>query len=206
MRALRLQRAAREIARRGGFPRSAAELEGIEGIGPFTAAVVASFSFGEPVPAVDTNVERIVRRLLGDVEALRPRRAVRETAGTLISRRAPGRWNQALMDLGALVCTARAPRCAACPLARWCRGRRRVSRGAAPKPARRERKEPFSGSRRYYRGRIVQALRQRASLTLAGLLARLDGGLDRPGLADLLTDLRRDGLVRVTRTGRVRLP
>ena len=69
LRALRLQRAAERIVAGGGFPRSAAELERIEGVGPFTAAIVASFAFGEPVAAVDTNVRRVVARLVaGDID------------------------------------------------------------------------------------------------------------------------------------------
>jgi A/G-specific adenine glycosylase len=257
MRALRLQRAAQTIVGGGGFPRTAAELREVNGIGPFTAAIVASFAFGEPAPAIDTNVRRVIARLLG-IEAPGDRELTAR-ADALISRRAPGRWNQAVMDLGASVCTARA-RCDVCPLARWCRARadltarslplekkemigqgaqRRVAEARAGygvdrlkpvprkgvdrlkplprkgvdrlKPVPRTRKEPFHGSRRYYRGRIVQALRELppgASITPAALYAALPhrDGLSEAGLREVIASLQRDGLVRVLRGGRVRLP
>jgi A/G-specific adenine glycosylase len=214
LRALRLHQAARQIVRQGSFPTRAANLEHIDGIGPFTAAVVASFAFGEPVAAVDTNVERVVARLAGAVDGGLTKTAVRESAGALVSWRAAGRWNQAMMDLGALVCTARSPKCDACPLARWCRGRSMLASPelkvaearASYRPA-----APYRRSRRYYRGRIVDALRRLPpgrSLAAAQILERLPDrdGLDDRGLAGLVESLRRDGLVRVTPGGRVRLP
>jgi A/G-specific adenine glycosylase len=241
MRALRLQRAAQRVLSMGGFPRSAGELQQIDGIGPFTAAIIASFAFGEPAAAIDTNVVRVLSRLFphpplrqaqgklfgqplprageGSQSAGRLRRMAQE----LISHRAPGRWNQALMDLGAVVCTSRAPKCGACPIARWCaypspspfpqgkgntsdQGERRV----AEKRSAYKTKEPFAGSTRYYRGRIVQALRELPageSMSAKALLASIPqrNGLDMAGLRTLLVSLQRDGLVRVER-GRVRLP
>jgi A/G-specific adenine glycosylase len=214
LRALRLQRAAQQIVALGGFPKQAAELQRIDGIGPFTAAIVASFAFGEPVAAVDTNVERVVARLAGDVDNALPRSVVREGAGALVARRAAGRWNQAMMDLGALVCTVHAPKCDVCPLARWCRGRRKLAHReikAAEARARYRAQPPYRRSRRYYRGRIVDALRALPpgrSLAPAQLLERVPDrdGLDERGMAELVESLRRDGLVRVTPAGRVRLP
>jgi A/G-specific adenine glycosylase len=209
MRALRLHRAAKRVVRDGRFPRSASQLEGIEGVGPCTAAVISSFAFGEAVTAVDTNVERIVGRLWGG--GAPNARLSRERAATLVSRRAPARWNQAMMDLGALVCTARAPKCAACPIARWCRSRTAITRSTlAPKAATTHR-QPYAGSRRYYRGRIVQALRELprgASMSHGELLRSIPerNGLDRSGIAGLVESLRRDGLVRIEARNRVRLP
>lgn len=225
LRALRLHRAAQRIAAMGGFPRTAAELERIDGIGPFTAAIIASFAFGEPAAAIDTNVRRVLARLRGDVDVTLSERALRPAAERLLSHRAPGRWNQAMMDLGGLVCTPRSPRCDVCPLARWCRARpllmRTARRVAEPRSAYRPKREPpFAGSRRYYRGRIVQVLRQLppgASLSLSELLDRLGrqvgrpsapggDGVDEPTLRELIEALRSDRLVRVARGGRVRLP
>ncbi|MEX1255769.1 MAG: A/G-specific adenine glycosylase [Dehalococcoidia bacterium] len=224
LRAVRLHRAAQQIATTGGFPRTAAELERIDGIGPFTAAIVTSFSFGERVAAIDTNVSRVIARAFaGDIEGGVPERALRSAADALVSRRAAGRWNQGIMDLGALVCTARAPRCDACPLARWCRARPRFAvngnRRIAERRAAYRAEPPFKGSRRYYRGRIVQALRELppgATVSLANVLARLrqaeacrsgvSGGLDVSGLRVLVGALERDGLVRVDGRGRIGLP
>jgi A/G-specific adenine glycosylase len=214
LRALRLRKAAQQVVAQGGFPKRADDLERIEGIGPFTAAIVASFAFGEPVAAVDTNVERITGRLTGDIDGSLPRSVLREGADALVARRAAGRWNQAMMDLGALVCTVRSPKCVVCPLARWCRGRRKLARRelkAAEGRARYRAQPPYRRSRRYYRGRIVDALRAlppSRSLAPAQLLERVPDrdGLDERAMAELVEALRRDGLVRVTRAGRVRLP
>ena len=217
LRALRLQRAARRIVRAGEFPRVAEELERIEGVGAFTAAIVTSFAFGERVAAVDTNVRRVVTRLLAGEPAGRvPERALRQAADGLVAPRASGRWNQAIMDLGAQVCTARAPRCDACPLARWCRARPLFAATGAPRRVAEAREayraQPaFRRSRRYYRGRIVQALRELptgASLAPSDLLDRLPDrdGIDEATLLDLVSALRRDGLVRVVAGGRLRLP
>jgi A/G-specific adenine glycosylase len=209
MRALRLHKAAQRIAIEG-FPRGSAELAQIDGIGPFTAAIVASFAFGEAVAAVDTNVRRVVERLDGSSNC-----ASDELADTLLSRRAPARWNQAMMDLGALVCTARNPSCDACPLARWC-----ITVGAhGMRPNRRiaERRAEYGvdvlppTQRRYYRGRIVQALRELPagrSISKAALRTHLKHPDPIPQrlLAELLAALERDGLLHVTARGRVRLP
>src|SRR3954469_7143905 len=137
-RALAVHGAARAVAR-DGWP---ADLRTLPGVGPYTAAAVASFAFGAQVAAVDTNAMRVAERLgRGTPEALL----------------APGRaaeWNQAAMELGATLCTARAPRCDACPVAAWC-----ASAGAAAAPsASRRGAERFEDSNRWVRGRIVAAL------------------------------------------------
>ena len=141
-----------------GLPRTYRELLALPGVGPYTAAAVASIAFGEPVAAVDGNVRRVLARLFA-VQTPRPA-WLQETANALLARAAPGEWNQALMELGATTCTPRAPACRACPAARWCRGRATPERYPAPKPR---------------RARSVQA----AALVLAGqrgyVLERRDG-------------------------------
>jgi A/G-specific adenine glycosylase len=209
MRALRLHRAARRIVREGAFPRSAGDLETIEGVGPFTAAIVASFAFAEPVPAIDTNVRRIVQRLTASTNG-----GVAALAANLMSRRAPDRWNQAMMDLGAMVCTARAPKCDSCPVARWCRSRGMLARGTAraAEPRATYRPEPpFKHSRRYYRGRIVEALRalpEGKTITIDTLYPQVGAtdSIDRESFNGLIAALERDGLLVLAQTGRVQLP
>ena len=125
-RARRLHAAARAIVERGEFPRSEAELRELPGIGAYTAAAVASIAFGEPVAVVDGNVERVVARLLAlDVDPALgdAKRLVRETASRLLVPEAAGDSNQALMELGAVICLPRAPRCLACPLLDGCAAR-----------------------------------------------------------------------------------
>ena len=123
-RARNLHRAARLVEERGGsIPRSVEELRALPGIGPYTAAAVASIAFGAQVPALDGNVARVLARLHaipGDPRTGASRAAVAAAAAAFLNRRSPGDHNQALMELGALVCLPRSPRCEACPFARGC--------------------------------------------------------------------------------------
>jgi len=214
-RAVRLHRAARQILE-GGWPRRAADLAGIDGIGPFTAAIVASFAFGEGVGCVDTNVRRVLGRLVGD-EAIsgKPLQAL---ANASVAAAEPGRWNQALMDYGALMCGVR-PKCEACVVSAWCESRGRYASGELQVAerrgrygaSRRKREAPFAGSTRYYRGRIVDALRALpvdGSISISVLRTRIANNGSGPTVAEvreLVAALERHGLARVSR-GRVSLP
>ncbi len=125
-RARQLHAAAGRIVREG-FPDSAAALTALPGIGPYTAAAIASIAFGEAVPVVDGNVERVVARrlaLAGDPKRSALSRRIRAAAGELIDPGRPGDSNQALMEVGATICAPRAPRCLLCPLAAGCRALR----------------------------------------------------------------------------------
>jgi len=130
-RARALHRAARVIVRRHGgrLPGNALALQSLPGIGRYTAAAIASIAFHEPCAVVDGNVERVLRRLLG--WRRQPLSRIWEAAQQLLSRRSPGNFNQAMMELGALVCLPLAPRCEACPLRRLC-----ATRGPLQRPAR----------------------------------------------------------------------
>jgi A/G-specific adenine glycosylase len=121
-RARRMHQTAKMIAnqRRGIFPRSAEEWLQLPGIGRYTAAAIASIAFGEPVAVVDGNVERVLGRMLG---APVNREAAWKEAERLLERKRPGDFNQAMMELGATVCTSRAPQCLLCPLHSFCKTR-----------------------------------------------------------------------------------
>jgi A/G-specific adenine glycosylase len=117
-RARNLIACAREVVRRGGFPRTAAELRQLPGIGAYTSAAIAAIAFGEKAAAVDTNVKRVIARLnrLG-----RPSRAEVEALFlAMMPGDRPGDFVQAMMDLGATICRSRNPRCSDCPLQRIC--------------------------------------------------------------------------------------
>jgi A/G-specific adenine glycosylase len=109
--------AARKIVRewQGRFPRSSAEWFELPGIGRYTASAIASICYNETCAVVDGNVERLLRRLLGTAAG-----ETWATANQILSPQRPGDFNQAMMELGALVCTPRAPRCKECPLRKWC--------------------------------------------------------------------------------------
>jgi A/G-specific adenine glycosylase len=127
-RARNLQLAAREIAaKRGGrFPREYAEILALPGIGGYSAAAIASIAFGAPHAVLDGNVARVLARveaLRGDLREPRRWRKLQALADKLLDRKRPGDWNQAMMELGATVCTPRAPMCLLCPISQSCRAR-----------------------------------------------------------------------------------
>jgi A/G-specific adenine glycosylase len=126
-RARMLHAAAREIDReRGGcMPNTAAELLSIQGIGRYTAGAIASIAWGEAVPVVDGNVARVLSRvfaLTADPSSGKGRRAMWELAEPLVVPEQASSWNQALMELGALTCVPKNPRCASCPVMKECEG------------------------------------------------------------------------------------
>jgi len=136
-----LHAGAREVVARGGtIPGRAEELERLPGIGPYTAAAIASIAFGEAVPVLDGNVARVMARrmaLPGSIETAAARRELLGGAAEHLDARRPGDSNQALMELGATLCTPRAPRCGECPLAEGCRGRASGDPERFPAPRRR---------------------------------------------------------------------
>lgn len=120
-RARNLLKCARAVAARGGFPRTEAELRALPGLGPYTAAAVAAIAFGERAVVVDANVERVVARL-ARIETPLPgaRKQIRAAAEAITPTTRAGDFAQAMMDLGAQICTSRDPKCLLCPLAGQC--------------------------------------------------------------------------------------
>ena len=147
-RALALQAAARHVAEHG-WP---ADLTALPGVGAYTAAAVSAFAWDAQRAAVDVNVARVIGRWDGRAHTPRP---LAERAAALLPPGRAAAWNQAMMELGATVCTARAPRCDACPVAAHC-----ASAGAPPAPPRRATRprQRFEETDRFARGRVVAAL------------------------------------------------
>jgi A/G-specific adenine glycosylase len=199
-RAVALAEAARVVVREhaGCVPSDPVSLRRLPGVGPYTAAAVASLAFGLPIAAVDTNVRRIVARVFEGTEADEVGSArIGELAGSWVDASDPGAWNQALMDLGREVCRP-SPRCEVCPLAPACRFR---ALGAEPRPSR-HRQGPFEGSSRQIRGAVVRVLRGRRSVRLHDL--PLLAGFPSERVSEAVERLVADGLVEVRR-GRVGL-
>lgn len=235
-RALRLQECATAITQRadGAVPRSVAELEALPGIGTYTARAVAAFAFDTPVPVVDTNVRRVLKRLvkgeflqgtartrdLTDVGALLPEVAedpkYKGDAGVATWWKGTG--NDAhdtavlmcagLMELGAVICTARSPKCEKCPVQQQCRW---VQMGR-PEPSEEERQaaaervQKFEGTDRQVRGKIMALLRDPDAREHG--LSRSDIDVAWPDQVQLeraLDSLLADGLVRMTDARRYRL-
>ncbi|WP_028725469.1 A/G-specific adenine glycosylase [Paracoccus zeaxanthinifaciens] len=124
-RARNLLACARAVAEMGGFPDTREGLAALPGIGPYTSAAIASIAFQRPETVVDGNVERVVSRLFA-VETPLPRAKPELTAlaGTITPQERPGDYAQAMMDLGATICTPRKPACAICPLIDHCAARK----------------------------------------------------------------------------------
>lgn len=135
-RARNLHRAARLIHAAGGrFPADYAAIRALPGVGPYTAAAIASIAFGLPHAALDGNVLRVLARLENDpadIAASAARRRLEAVAQSLLHPRRPGDFNQALMELGAVVCLPRAPLCPACPVRSCCRARASGTAAALP--------------------------------------------------------------------------
>lgn len=205
-RALRLRACAAAIVERHGgeVPREAEALRALPGVGGYTAAAVRAFAYGERDAVLDTNVRRVLARLL-DGAALPPpslTRAEERRAETLLPPDGPtsATWNVGLMELGALVCTARSPRCDACPVADLCAWR---AAGRPPDPhAGRRRSQPWEGTDRQARGRLMAALRDAVEPVPVADLPSWGEDAQR---ARALASLEADGLVELTPSG-YRLP
>jgi len=137
-RARMMHAAAKTITRElgGKFPASADGLRTLPGIGRYTAAAIASIAFGEPIAVVDGNVERVLQRVTGKPVA---GEELWEAASHLLDAKRPGDFNQAMMELGAVVCTPRAPACLTCPVIELCATRGELA--ATTKPALQKKRE-----------------------------------------------------------------
>jgi A/G-specific adenine glycosylase len=221
-RALNLQRTAQAVLDEHGgrFPDSPQELARLPGIGPYTAGAVACFAFERDVAFMDTNIRRVIGRVFvgpEDAETWRERELLR-LAQEAVPRGQGYRWNQAVMELGALICTSSRPRCGICPLRAECHAysawreadervfqapstRRRPARAVAERPA------SYQTSNRYFRGRLVAALRELPvgdALTLRELGPRLKDGWteeDLPWLDTIARGLAEDGLIVIETDG-----
>lgn len=167
-RARNLQAAAKAIVRDRGceFPKNAEQWRTLPGIGKYTAAAIASIAFNEPVAVLDGNVERVLGRVLGGRKS---KGALWAAAEALLDRDRPGDFNQAMMELGALVCLPAQPKCAQCPVAKFCRTRGR-GRARLRKP-------------RQFKRQVFYSLTQRADSAL--LLQRSSTEKLMPGMWEL---------------------
>ncbi len=206
-RALRLHEAARAMVERhdGQVPGTAEELLALPGVGAYTAAAVACFAFGVPAAVLDTNVRRVLARTLQGQEyaaSALTRAEVRLAEDAMPHDRLDAvAWNAAAMELGALVCTARAPRCGECPVADLCAWRL-AGYPAHAGPARRG--QAWHGTDRQARGRLLGVLREASGEVDAGALQ--DAWPDEQQRMRCLDSLVADGLIEPLAGERYRLP
>ena len=164
-RARNLHRAARLIVCKfgGRFPPNYRQARSLPGIGDYTARAILSIAFDQPFAVLDGNVARVVARLKalrGNVNQPAFRSAIERALDQWLSRRRPGNFNQAIMELGQTLCLPRAPRCPACPLRKWCKGYRSGDAVAYPEPRpRRATESHFLATAILRRGRRVALVR-----------------------------------------------
>lgn len=206
-RALRLHAAATAIAQLhgGDVPRDHAQLLALPGIGEYTAAAVASFAYGQRHAVLDTNVRRVFARAVTGVEypPQATTAAERRTAQKLLpsEESTAARWAAATMELGALVCTARTPSCASCPIAASCAWRLAGSPAHDGPP---RRGQTYAGTDRQVRGKLLAVLREAHGPVVQAALDRV--WHEPVQRARALDGLVADGLVQPVADGVYRLP
>jgi A/G-specific adenine glycosylase len=204
-RALRLHAAAVAIVESHGgeVPSDHDALLALPGVGDYTAAAIASFAFGQRHAVVDTNVRRVLARVVDGVEfpTSAPTATERRQAEAMVPELDAPRWAAATMELGALVCTAKTARCEACPITdhcAWHRAGRPAHRGAA------RRGQAWEGTDRQVRGRLMAVLREAdGPVGKASLDQAWADSAQRERCLDALLD---DGLAELTEDGRFSLP
>lgn len=201
-RALRLQECARVVADRwhDDLPRGYDDLIALPGIGDYTASAVMSFAYGERIAVIDTNIRRVLSRLFLGVESRggSASPAERDLANRALPRdaRRSVTWNQSVMELGAVVCTAKTPLCDACPV------RDRCAFLAAGRPGLGERRtrprQRFAGTDRQVRGLVLDALRGLPDGETSLPRAQLEAlWADRVQLDKCVASLDDDGLIEI---------
>jgi A/G-specific adenine glycosylase len=209
-RAVNLQRMAHVVVERHGgiMPRDLDALQALPGIGRYTAGAIACFAYEQDVGFLDTNIRRVVHRLIlgPDVPAERgTQRLMQDLADRLVPAGQGYDWNQALIEFGAVQCTARKPACLTCHLQTRCRAFPEIQTLLSDRQTgvQRKREPRFEGSTRYYRGRVIEALRtlgdgEAVDLASLGPMVRDDfSGEHLPWLADIVRGLRNDGLAQI---------
>jgi A/G-specific adenine glycosylase len=208
-RAVRLHRLAQIVVNKhnGRVPGTYEDLVGLPGIGRYTANALLASAFQQNVPIVDVNVRRVLSRIFWRRSTeTRSESEIWGLAGKLLPTRNVYGWNQALMDLGATVCTARSPRCDKCPVGPLCASRDTIKRSTMPSAKREPSKDGIPN--RIYRGRIIDVLRKRNGQgwmrmhSLGRVMHPQFSSTHRRWLDSLIVGLERDGLVRRSRTGR----
>lgn len=204
-RAVKLQECTKAVVEKfqGTFPTTIEELQALPGIGPYTAAAIMAFAYNKPETVIDTNIRRVFFRIfLGKEELLEQ---LQEIIAQHVSLTHSREYHNALMDLGATVCSARAPKCEACPFQKECVSTKQYSKTEMDEMASRIFKttqSKFAGSNRYYRSLVLKAVQKKEGISLKELQKKLPQGKD---AVVLVKQLVKDKLV-VEKEGKVWLP
>jgi A/G-specific adenine glycosylase len=196
-RALALWRAAHVIVAEHGrvVPSDVRTLEALPGVGPYTARAVAAIAFGVPVGAVDTNVRRVLGRIVLGDPSVAPRPDIQRLADAAVPRDRAADWTHAVMDMGALVCRPARPDCGRCPARPWCRYAAASAPVAGLRSRDRSRAEPaFPATSRWLRGRILDRLRAAPDAAWVELAAPI-GAHETEAVVVAARAMAREGLV-----------
>lgn len=197
-RALMLQKLANQVKEQGSFPKNEEDMRTLPGIGPYTAAAVAAFAFRIPGSApVDTNIDRVLRRVFGVRNV--PAKEIVALAKKVVPKDVAS-WNHALMDLGASKCTARKPQCETCPLKTVC-----ASYPCAGDDIVKVKQKKFEGSDRMYRGRLLRALHEKGILRRNKVGLAIDLLSDEERIDRVLGGLVKDGFITIDAQGTLRI-
>jgi len=214
-RAVNLQAMAKQVTEeyQGRMPKRIEQLQTLKGIGPYTASAVACFAFAQDVPVIDTNIRRIMDRYYGNEERSGKQREqiTFENTKKSVPNGKGVAWNNALMDFGSLVCTAKNPQCASCPLKNDCNFFRELQT-LTPEQQKKifetTKKQPsFKHSTRYYRGQILKLIRENKTIEEEIVLTHIlkEEKLDKTTAKKLIQDLMNDQLLEKNNT-KLQLP
>lgn len=204
-RAVNLQRAAQAVTDAGGeFPQGVEGLLDLPGIGPYTAGAIACFAYEQDVAFIDTNMRRVLHRIFVGVDVPKPTisdKQVLAIAADVIPQGQGWTWNQAIMEFGAIHCTARKPQCLTCPVQSQCSAFPEIQAAIlANSKSPRGKNLPFEQTNRYFRGRIMDHLREYHEAALGEIGPAIKptyGESDEVWLLELVQALERDGLLQV---------
>lgn len=200
-RGLRLRTMAQIVMRdrQGKIPTTVEELKSLPGIGPYTAAAVATFAYKQRVPVIDTNIRRVIGRIFFGVNGAPTEKKLQAKVEEVLPTVRPDLWNHALMDLGATVCIARQPKCTECPVQELCRAYPKIL--SAPKKSNVVRTPKFETTDRFWRGRILATLLMQPALPLQELHRRLRkiGKIEISRTRRLINVLASEGLIQQRR-------
>ncbi len=211
-RAIHLHLAAKAIAATGIFPKELNGLQELPGVGLYTASAVLSFAHNADVPVVDVNIERVLsrvwKRMRSSHETL-PIKEIYRLDQAILPSGQSSNWHEALMDLGATICTKNAPKCSTCPLRSTCPSEKGMKL-RLPNTASRESRF-FGAPRRIWRGRILKAVAEAEPITSKNLIAilrikfKINDPLFVPFVRSVLTMLHKEGFLTQTKNGAFRL-
>lgn len=213
-RALRLQEIAQQIVKLKKFPDKEKELLLLKGIGPYTASAISSFAFNQDIVVLDTNIRRVFHRIFLSDNLKQNETLTKELA--LIAEKALPRgksrdWHNALMDLGATICTAQAPKCEKCPVITQCGFNTLLTKASDEEKTKllsltrvKNKQGTFKNSPRFFRGKILDYLRTHGTVEQSTLVENFSKEYKKD-ISFILLSLEKDKLLKI-KQGKITLP